>query len=144
MGYRRALCLTDFTGDARPTIVAGSPEGGLFAFTAAGRLLWSKTFPGEQIVDVQPGYLSKGRNQDLVFVSSAGHVFFMNMDKKRETVLFAAPEPIFCFYVLAPTRTGPSEILCGTESGQVYLYTNDFTTPAQVLHLPTIRINFTP
>lgn len=136
IGYLNTLCFGNFAGDSRRVTVVGTPDGGLAAFNPAGRLLWSKTSTEEYISDAQAGYLSRGRGEDLAFLASSGRLFLMSAESKRESSVFPFPEPVSCFSNLAFSRQGPSELLLGTESGKVYLYTNDFQHPAQVLSLP--------
>lgn len=137
MGYRRALCLADLLGDKRREVVVSSLDGGLSVFNARGRLLWSeKSSDGGRIFDAQSGYLYNGHGEDLAFASDSGSISLMNSDKTKPAIPFQFPEPAACFYLLASTPQSASEILMGTKSGKVYLYTNHFDTPARIFDLP--------
>jgi outer membrane protein assembly factor BamB len=143
LGYRRVLCLADITGDTRQEVVVGSPEHGLLAFNHKGRLLWSETIPQKQIIDVQSGHITQGHGEDLAFISSSGSFWLMKPEKAlgqarmQLTTPLECPEPISCFYVLAPPYPSPTEVLIGTHSGKVYLYRNEFQEPAHLFQLPT-------
>lgn len=135
IGYLNTLCLVELASSQR-AIVVGGPNGGLQAFSPTGRLLWSLPANNEYIVDAQTGYIHRERGEGLAFLSSGGHLFLLNYEKKREIVPFSFPEPISCFSFQAADPQGPLDLLVGTESGRAALYTNDFTVPAQDFVLP--------
>ena len=143
IGYRRALCLANISGDTRRDVVVGSLNGGLSMFNYKGHIIWSETFPDNQITDVQSGHISQEHIEDLAFRSSTGSFMLMKpektggLGKMRLTTPLNCPESIACFYMLAPTHLSASEVLVGTSSGKAYLYTNDFQEPAHIFHLPT-------
>lgn len=132
IGYRRALCLADLGGDNKREVVVSSRSGGLAVFTPNGRLLWSEKSPdGAQIFDAQSGYLSTGHSEDLAFASSAGMLSIISPSKSRSTTTLQLPEPLSCFYMLAPGKQSASDLLIGSNSGRARLYTNDFVKPAR-------------
>lgn len=133
LGFRRALCLMDLRGDQQSKVVVGSRDGGLSVFNFRGRHLWSeRSVDGAEIVDAQPGFLSAGHSEDLVYVSAAGTLSVFNGDRKRTESNLRFSEQASCFYVFAPGGPTASEILIGTKSGKVHLYTSDFTKPARI------------
>ncbi|HEY0753864.1 MAG TPA: AAA family ATPase [Ktedonobacteraceae bacterium] len=136
MGYLRALCLADLAGDKRREVVVSSRDGGLSIFNARGRLLWSEKSPdNSQIFDAQSGYLTAGNGEELAFATGKGVVVRLNSDKAHSSTVLNIPEPAACFYILAPNAQS-YEMLVGTKSGKVYLYTNTFDAPTRVFDLP--------
>lgn len=136
MGYRRALCLADQAGDHKRNVVVSSRSGGLTIFSSTGRLLWSeKSADGMQIFDAQSGFLSGGHGEDLAFASTAGVLSIVRPGRPRTSTTLRFPEPLTCFYMLAPGKPSASDLLIGTASGKAHLYTNDLTRPARSLDL---------
>lgn len=135
IGYLNTLCLVGLTGSQR-AIVVGGPTKGVQAFSPSGRLLWSHTANDEYVIDAQTGYIYREKGEGLAFLSSAGHLFLLNNERKREITSFPFQEPISCFSLQASDPLGPIDLLVGTESGKACLYTNDLTSPAQNFVLP--------
>jgi len=135
IGYLNPLCFVDLAGDGRRATVVSAPDGGLTAFTSTGRSLWSKTSTEEFISDVQAGYLTGGRGEDLAFLVSSGRLFLLTNERRREVSEFPFHERITCFALQAANRQGPAQLLLGTEHNTVYLYTNDLQHPVQTFHL---------
>ena len=136
MGYRRALCLPDLKGDKRLAVVVSSLNGGLSAFNAQGRLLWTEESPdGSRIFDAQSGYLSPGHGEDVAFATDTGSLALRKPGKIRSVTTLSFPEPAACFYLLAPNPASTFEMLIGTNNGKTYLYTNDLETPAHIFNL---------
>ncbi len=136
MGYHRALCLADLAGDKKREVVVSSRDGGLSIFNAKGRLLWSeKPSDGSRILDAQSGYLSPSHGEELAFSSEAGSLSIVNVDKTRQATVLQLPEPVACFYILAPSPQSASELLVGTKSGKAYLYNTTFDKPQRTFDL---------
>lgn len=136
MGYHRVLCLANLADNQRRVVVAGSANGGFSVFNARGHLLWTEEpLEGDQIFDVQSGYLSSEHSEDLAFIARSGSLSVINTEKTHSATMLQFPEPATCFYLLAPGRQNSSEMLVGSASGKTYLYTNNLQKPARVIPL---------
>ena len=68
-GHIRSLSFGDISGDPKREVIWGTDEGGLYAATSSGHMLW-KLPVSEEILAVQTGYVDGGRWEDVVVCSS--------------------------------------------------------------------------
>ncbi|TMC18849.1 MAG: hypothetical protein E6J34_16170 [Chloroflexi bacterium] len=134
VGHIRTLYLGDIAGDPKREVIIGNTEGRLQAFNHTGKTLWTLQLGG-QILELQTGYLNRGRWQEILACSSDHHVYVISWTKKQIKPVFVDAW-MSSIYLTAPDRRHPAEIIVGTEDKKICIYEDGFDGPRQTIDTP--------
>jgi outer membrane protein assembly factor BamB len=132
-GMIRSLCFGHMSNGKR-NIVVGTNEGDIRIYNTGGRRIRTISI-GERVLDVQTGYIERGR-EDIVVLCASNHTVYLVSNKKtREYPLLPLEYETTCMYISSVGKQGLSEVLLGSEKG-INHYGDGLHAPANPIDLP--------
>jgi outer membrane protein assembly factor BamB len=133
LGMIRSLCFGHM-GNGKRNIVVGTNEGDIRIYNTSGRRIRTVSI-GERVLDVQTGYIERGR-EDIVVLGASNHAIYLVSNKKaREHRPLKLEYETACMYISGVGKQGLSEVLLGSEK-RINLYEEGLRAPANPIDLP--------
>lgn len=132
--YVRALQLGDIMGDKKREVIVGTANGTMFAFSHAGKQLWSLAL-GERILDIQAGYLDRGKWEELAVCSTDHHIYIIDGVKgsvRRKTYI----HDWMSSFSVSASGSSLAEIIVGSEDKKISLYEDTLDAPVKTISTP--------
>lgn len=125
VGKVRSIGLRHFADGRKQEIIVGTYEGSIHALQANGRLSWSAQL-NDHIVEVQTGFISHHKHEEIVTCTTDHCVYVLSGTKKpelRDTPIEESWISSIC--VTDPDRPGNAEIIVGSENRKLSIYRGD-------------------
>ena len=141
IGKIRSLCLKQNAGEQKREIIVGTAEGSIHAVQGSGRHLWSMQL-SDQVVEVQTGFITHQRQEEIVACTADHHVYVLNGARKpvlRDIATGNARSSSVAITasgslpLSANSRHNRAEIIIGSEDRKLAVYAGDLVSPTETL-----------
>lgn len=133
LGMIRSLCFGHMSNGKR-NIVVGTNEGDIGIYNTNGRLIGAARI-GERVLDVQTGFIERGR-EDIVVLCASNHTVYLVSDKKaREHRRLQLGYETACMYISGGGKQELSEVLTGSDK-RINMYGEGLHTSPKTIRLP--------
>lgn len=129
IGHIRSVAFRHMGTEKKQEIIVGTADGTIHALNSVGRRSWFSPL-NDHIMDMQTGLIDHRRREEILACSTDDRVYSLSGARKRKPRNISIKDSsISSICVTTPTGHNTPEIVIGSESKKLLIYSSDLQTP---------------